>query len=385
MKVLYILSSSSTFGGSTKSFLRMFFELRKKGLDMQVVCPDKGPAYNILQKEGITTYVVPTRFHTYPQYTNLKNIALFIPRLINHYYINQKAYSRIRSICLQEKFDVIHTNVSVVNVGERVARNLKIPHIYHIREYQDRDFGMKMMPTRGKHIEQLQQNHCICITKDIHKHFCLDYDNSAVIYNGVKSKDNLVYNPSKEEYFFFVGRVDPNKGFETVLQAFTEYHKKDHSHKLYVAGMFISKDFENKTKSFVNSRGLSDHVLFLGLRSDVDSLMQKAKACVIASPFEGFGLVMAEAMFNGCLVIAKSSCGTKEQLENAISLGYGKIALSFDNTNELTELMLDVCKNASSYFKDMIESSQQVVASLYTIEHNADRVYSFYQKILQLK
>lgn len=383
MKVLYILSSSSTFGGSTKSFLRMLSDLRRRDIEMHVVCPDSGPAYNILQKNGIKTFIIPTRFHTYPQWNSLRNCSLFIPRLIKHYFVNHVAFIKICDLCEEYHYNIIHTNVSVVNVGEKAARRYKIQHIYHIREYQDLDFGMKMMPTRTSYVNYLKQCQSICITKGIQQHYGLTYRNSEVIYNGIKSEKEICFTAHKEDYFLFVGRVDPNKGFDTVLRAYADTLTTNPHIKLFVAGMFISPDFEKHIKGFIKQEHLEENVIFLGLRNDVDLLMRKAKACIIASPNEAFGLVMVEAMFNGCLTIALDSCGTSEQLGNASLLGMNNIALAYKTESDLVRLMSEVGTNDISKYKDIIEHSQKVVSALYTIEQNASRVYSYYQRLLQ--
>lgn len=385
MRVLYILSSSSIFGGSTKSFLRMLKDLRKQDIEMHIVCPDDGPAYKKIQKDGYKVFIIPTRFHTYPQWNSLPNCILFIPRLVKHYFINHIALKKICYLCELYHYDIIHTNVSVINVGEKAAKQYGIQHIYHIREYQNLDFGMNMIPTRAKYINYLKQCNSICITKDIRKHYGLTDKNSEVIYDGIKSEDDIYYNDLKEDYFLFVGRVDTNKGFDSVLRTYSEFHKQNLNVKLYVAGMFISPDFEKYTKELILKEGLSDDIIFLGLRNDVDFLMRKAKACIIASPNEAFGLVMVEAMFNGCLTIVYESCGSKEQLNNAALMGMSDIALAYKNEKELIRLMIEVGTNDISTYKNIIEHSQKVVSSLYTIEQNASHVYSYYQKLLKNK
>lgn len=361
----------------------MCMELRKKEIEMHVVCPDGGPAYQILQKEGIKTFIIPTRFQTYPQWNNLLNCVFFLPRLIKHWYVNLSAFHKICSLYENYHYDIIHTNVSVVNVGEKAAKKYGIQHIYHIREYQDLDFGMKMIPTRTRYVYYLRQCQSICITKGIFQHYSLSDSNSIVIYNGIKSQKEIYYEDRKDNFFLFVGRVDPNKGFDVVLRAYAESHANNPQIKLYVAGMFISPEFEKQTKNYIQEKHLSNDVVFLGLRNDVDMLMRKAKACIIASPNEAFGLVMVEAMFNGCLTIALDTCGTHEQLENAVQMGLSDIALSFKKEDDLVKLIIEVGLNEINSYRDIIERSQRVVSSLYTIEQNASCVYSYYQKLLQ--
>ena len=45
-----------------------------------------------------------------------------------------------------ENPDIIHTNTGVIHEGLKVAKRLKIPHVWHLREYQDKDFNWEAFP-----------------------------------------------------------------------------------------------------------------------------------------------------------------------------------------------------------------------------------------------
>ena len=64
----------------------------------------------------------------------------------------------------------------------------------------------------------------------------------------------------------------------------------------------------------VISSGLSDKVRFLGVRSDVHQIYNAADLYVLSSAWEGFGLVVAEAMASEQLVVATDCGGVKEVL-----------------------------------------------------------------------
>ena len=90
-----------------------------------------------------------------------------------HRIFNFIAVSKIAKTAAKYGIDIVHTNVSVCSIGFRVSRKLNVPHIYHIREYADKDFGLYYIPTRNIYLRQLtaRNSYNICITKDIQKYF----------------------------------------------------------------------------------------------------------------------------------------------------------------------------------------------------------------------
>ncbi|HFP0390938.1 TPA: glycosyltransferase, partial [Escherichia coli] len=68
----------------------------------------------------------------------------------------------------------------------------------------------------------------------------------------------------------------------------------------------------NKLLDLVCQLNLVDKVFFLGQRSDIKELMCAADLFVLSSEWEGFGLVVAEAMACERPVVATDSGGVKE-------------------------------------------------------------------------
>lgn len=96
-----------------------------------------------------------------------------------------------------------------------------------------------------------------------------------------------------------------NSVFHTILlTSYYEYCKHTGNPlKLLIAGSAVGDKYISQQKEYVHMKGLSGMVEFLGEISDMDKLMQNAKATVVPSLNEGFGRVMPEAMFTGCPVI----------------------------------------------------------------------------------
>ena len=67
-------------------------------------------------------------------------------------------------------------------------------------------------------------------------------------------------------------------------------------------------------KSLCKENGVEDSVDFLGFVSDMESLYKKASVFVLSSRYEGFGLVLIEAMIQGCACIACDYKGRQREI-----------------------------------------------------------------------
>jgi len=103
-----------------------------------------------------------------------------------------------------------------------------------------------------------------------------------------------------------VGRFNPQKNHTFLIDIFAELLKEEPSATLLLVG---DGDGLPKIKSKVKSLGISDHVRFLGSRSDVADLMQAMDVFVFPSLYEGLPLTMIEAQASGlpCIISDKVS------------------------------------------------------------------------------
>jgi glycosyltransferase involved in cell wall biosynthesis len=301
-----------------------------------------------------------------------------MPRLVGMVFFNFIAIKRIYSLVKEFRPDIIHSNVGPIHIGFHVAKKLNVPHIWHLREYQTLDFSIHPFPSmsRFKKILLSKNNYNIAITKGIYDYFLLK-NNSIVIYNGVLSSENKRMKTSKEKYFLFAGSLSINKGIGELIYSFCSFSKINKEYKLFVAGDTKDKKYKKILFNIVQKYGLTDRIIFLGMRDDIYDLMSNATALIVPSFFEAFGRITVEAVFNGCLVIGYNSAGTKEILEPE---GLG---LLYSSNEELVRIMLEVTKKGIEQYYPLIERAQERVVELYSIEQNVNAVYDFYIKILK--
>lgn len=379
--MLYVLSGTTTYGGATKAFLGLLENIKKANIEVSVLCPDTKGIYSFLLKSGIPIVVSDVRFTIWPSKKGLINICLFLPRIIYRSFLNIVAYNRLLRFAKQEKPDIIHTNVSIVNIGYKVAKKLGIPHVWHVREYGDADFNFKFAPSYSSFLNQLNDkcNYCITITNGVKLHHGLNDGKSVIIYDGVLSEKCRRYNPKKKNYFLFAGRLEEAKGIDLCIRAYVNSYNNNHiAAELWVAGNAIDKNYYDYIKNLAGETP----VKFLGMRQDIYELMYEAKALIVPSRNEGFGFITAEAMFNGCLVLGMNTGGTKEQMDNGLKVAGQEIALRFETEEELSKLIDKVDKDQPSKYEEMIMAGQNVAVGLYSTERHSKQVIDLYKKIV---
>ena len=371
-------------GGATKAIMSLLENLMPRGVEPIVVVPDRDGICSTLKAKGIETYVLCYKHNTYPDLRSAKDAILFVPRVLGRLWLNWKATSQLIRLLRERKVELVHTNVSVIDIGRRAAHRLGLPHVYHFREYADL-VGFRYMPSKKLFYSSIttEKDYSICITRGIQDYHHQMGPHARVIYDGVKDKVASMPDVQKENYFLYAGRIEPNKGLADLLEAYNEALQSAPSlPMLKVAGASADEVYMRQVTSFVESHHLEQRVEFLGECDNIDGLMQRAVALIVPSRFEGFGFCMAEAMFNGCIVVGYNDTGTKEQFENGEQLTGAPIGYPYNNRAELRDRLVELSSARQTELNPVRERAFHVVNELYTTEKSARQVYEFYQHIL---
>lgn len=156
------------------------------------------------------------------------------------------------------------------------------------------------------------------------------------------------------------GRLDDwhYKGFDVLIRAWAlvngnlridngQLSYKGESWKLQIAGTG-SEESQNYLKQLCKENGVEDSVEFLGFRKDVEKLYQDASIFVLSSRYEGFGLVLIEAMSQGCACVTCDYKGRQREILNP--------TLTFPEGEGKTSQGIEVCENGILCEPDDVES-----------------------------
>lgn len=108
-----------------------------------------------------------------------------------------------------------------------------------------------------------------------------------------------------------VGRLMQAKDYPNLIQAFRLLLNTQPKAQLLIVGDGVQR---TELEQQVQQLGLSTQIHFLGVRHDIAELLSAADLFVLSSAWEGFGLVVAEAMSCERVVVATDCGGVKEVL-----------------------------------------------------------------------
>lgn len=174
----------------------------------------------------------------------------------------------------------------------------KFPQYFKPRDLYQLRYWTRYSAKQAKRILTISEN----TKRDIVKLYNIPAEKISVTYPGFDQKR---FNPEVRgknkygDYFLFLGTLQPRKNIERLIEAFLQLKTTS---KLVIAGMI----HEGRGGWMNENIKSSDKVILTGYIPDeeVPVLMANAKAYVLPSLYEGFGIPPIEAMATGVPVIA---------------------------------------------------------------------------------
>lgn len=278
--------------------------------------------------------------------------------------------------------EVIYTNTSVIPQGALVAGFLKIPHIWHIKEYGEKDHNLVFLldvAQRAKFIYDYSDK-IIFSSKRLKTYFeqFINPLKSAIVGPYIVHHDNgeeqpKIFNQDNSLKLLLIGQIQPGKGQLEALKA-VKHCLKHYGHEvsLAIVGGISSPDYYQEIQSFIHDNDLVDSVAVRGFLPNPMGAFQEAEVVLICSRSEAFGRVTVEAMRLGKPVIGANAGGTPEVIKHQkTGLLYEagnykdlaeKIDFLYKNRNKISELG----SNAKKFVDDKL-TEEEYCGKMYDI------------------
>jgi len=141
--------------------------------------------------------------------------------------------------------------------------------------------------------------------------------------------------------------------------------------------LLVGGPLEKELKKLCEELKINDSVEFLGIRRDIDQLMKSSKLFVLPSCWEGFGIVLIEAMKNRLPIVATNIGGIPE----IITDGNEGILIPKANSVILAESINKVLEDEKLRSK-LIQNAYRKVQKKYSIERYTISLLNLYFNIL---
>jgi glycosyltransferase involved in cell wall biosynthesis len=391
MKILLVNDYGTLAGGAEIQMLALRDELRKRGHDARLFASSARPSEGDNQADykclGTTS-----RLRTFLQTAN------------------PWAFLQLRQLLGEFRPDVVHVSMFLTQLSPLILPVLKdLPSLYHVVWYRPVcPLGTKMLPDMGTCDfpwgMACYHNHCLPLRdwlplmlqmklwQQWSKVFDLIIANSEavkrqliaggiepveVVWHGIPIR-SLRSSLSESPTVAIAGRLVKEKGADVLLKAFAKILKQIPSAKLLIAGN--GPELE-RLNSLIRRLELSNnHVTMLGhlSRPDLERVFDGAWVQAVPSLWaEPFGLVAVEAMMRGTAVVASSTGGLTEIIQE------GKTGLLAPpgNVDALAEALFKLLSNRE-LAEEMGRAGHEVAKGRFSEEIYVDNLIQLYKTII---
>lgn len=312
--VLY-LTTSMGLGGADKQISLLSRELAAENVDVHVVAlRPLGPMGRAL----VDSAVEITSLEINEKWRLAYNFPVLLGRL------------------LVDRPDVIHGHMYHSNVLGRVLSTLvpgstSVSTVHSTYETRDEELPEVTVRERTYRATDVLSDLTTFVSDASRRRYigvkAVNETTSMVIYNGI---DTTEFHSDPERrttirgghsvdgafVWLAVGRFTHAKDYPTLIRAFDRLAAPDS--ELWILG---EGRLKTKIERQIRERELTDRVKLLGTTDDVAGYMSAADGFVLSSRWEGFGLVVAEAMACELPVVA-TKCGGPEEIVVDEKTGY---------------------------------------------------------------
>ena len=181
--------------------------------------------------------------------------------------------------------------------------------------------------------------------------------NIEVIPNAAMHIGNK-YSDSTAHRIIAVGRLDYQKGFDRLIEAWAliQKHKK---YKDWNLDIFGQGEWHDMLQQMIERHGLQDNTHINRPTRDIGTEYAKSSLLVMSSNYEGFPMVMIEAMACGLPVVSFDfKCGPKDIIKDSIN----GLLVPNGNIDALAQAMMKIMDN-DTYRKELSLNARQVVST----------------------
>lgn len=286
---LLIISHSAHLGGAERSLLTLIDHLRKH-MDIRVVLPEKGELVTKLESLGIEFYITKYSWWTIKRNCKPK-------KNLNDFEKYHKEAKKLHKLLRNWKPDIVYTNTSVICVGGLLAQMMEIPHVWHIREFGEKDHGFIFeygIKETSKLIDKLSTA-TIFNSVATRKEFPGITKNTNVIYNAVEIPE-MENNPNTNYFKYrdsskvlIAGTISERKGQYDGVKAIAGLIGKNVNVELILLGHCNYKKLKTRIDKVKYSCKDPSRIQLHDYTSNPYPIFKEADIILVTSRNEAFG------------------------------------------------------------------------------------------------
>ena len=336
MKLLFYISSMRG-GGAERVMSVICNKLSERGHDIYLATNKNLPIlYNIDEK--------------------VKVIDVYVPRTTNKIKNVYKYGKKIRKVAKEINPEIIITFVWPLNVIVLLATlGLSIPIL--ASEHSTFDKKNSLYESFVRYYINRLANKVTVLTNFDYKYLGKKLPKKTVVPNPLSYE---IFNGSskREKTVLAVGNLNRwhIKGFDNLIKIWGEVSPRFPEWTLNIAGNG-NEDNVNILRKIAQDNNILSSVHFIGFQKEINFIMRKSSIFILSSRYEGFAMVLAEAMSQGCACISfDCKAGPAEIITNNVS----GLLIKDQDLDEMKESLIKLIEDENLQNNLSIEGRKEV-------------------------
>ena len=299
-----------------------------------------------------------------------------------------KYQKELSKVLKEGDYKIIHSHINTLSVFPlRVAKKVGVPvRIAHSHSTTNKkEWKKNLLKQVLKPFSKVYATHYVCCSELAGRWLFGDktYDEGKVyLLNNAIDLDKFTYNENirkakreelglKDEQIVIghIGRFVAQKNHTFLIDVFYELQKKQKDAVLVLVGDGIKREEILEKCRLLN---ISEKVIYLGVRSDINNIMNSFDCFVLPSIYEGLGIVLIEAQATGLPCVFTN---TVPQEANILTESNTILSLK----DELQKWVDAIIKSKNI---KIVSSKRKICNSGYDIKIEAKKLEKYYKKIV---
>ncbi|ENU87665.1 glycosyltransferase [Acinetobacter sp. CIP 102129] len=297
---------------------------------------------------------------------------------LNNLYGLYSASKKYKKLIQDFQPDVVHSHMVHANIFARINRiGCAIPKLICTAHNSNEGGQLRMLAYKlTNFLSNLNTNVSQEASDSLISKGAFNKNNLITVYNGIDLNKFLFLDKnisSNELSFLSVGRFNAQKDYPNLLHAIAIFLQNPQRKKC-IFKIVGDGELRPQIEVLIENLDLKDNVILLGRRDDIPQLMQDADFFILPSAYEGFGLVVAEAMACGTFVIATNSGGVAEVM------GGTGLLVPPQNSEALAQALKQAVEKTSLEIQENNLKARRRVEELFSLEKSVQNWLKLYEQ-----
>lgn len=374
MRILFITHYASNLGANWSLFHLARALRDRHGAAVMIWMPRQGAFADLLRQEGIPYRVLPFANWAY----TMRSLGFWFFPLRWRQTLNRLDAWTLAAA--DWKPDIVHSNSAVASLGALLADKLKVPHIWHFREFAWLHYRFFFL-TGKKFVHQFHEKATafIAISNALKKSELAHVKQPVyTIYDGIGKAETIAsWRDKRQEKnsatpftFIKIGLLHPSKNQMEALAAFRKVHQSAPTARLLIVGNG-RRLYAWRLKWYIWRHCLQKAVTLTGYLPNPAQAFAQSDALLMCSRYEAMGRVVLEAMAYELPVIGYNSGATPELV------AHKERGLIYNTPQELEAAMRELIDNPERA-RQLGKGGRSYVLEHFTDEISAARIWQVY-------